>query len=155
MSESSPTRILRTTVVADGPKAARVEMTIANASALEEATESILLSVHHAMVLHSPGPPQTTPKQLAVPKIGPNILAAMAHEDDDKRRVLDVIELRELLIDFQQLSEALIDFNDVLKNAPTSHEKYRSPIERRRPPRKERLEALSRKQATPRPPSPD
>jgi hypothetical protein len=36
---------LRTTVVDDGPNAARVELTIADASTLEAATESVVLSV--------------------------------------------------------------------------------------------------------------
>ena len=45
MLEDAATQILATRVRADGPKAARVELTIADAASLEEATESVVISV--------------------------------------------------------------------------------------------------------------
>lgn len=45
MPEHASTRILETKVVSDGPTAARVELIIADATSLEEATESVVLSV--------------------------------------------------------------------------------------------------------------
>ena len=45
MPEHASTQILETKVVSDGPTAARVEITIADATSLEEATESVVLSV--------------------------------------------------------------------------------------------------------------
>jgi hypothetical protein len=83
----------------------------------------------------------------------PNILAAMANVDDDIRRVLDQIELGELLIDFQYLVELLMDFNEALARNDTSHEKYREPVARRRPPRKQRLETARRARSIPPSPS--
>ena len=45
MPESAATRILQTKVVSDGPNAAHVELTIADAATFEEATASIVLSM--------------------------------------------------------------------------------------------------------------
>ncbi len=45
MPEHAATQILATKVVDDGPNAARVELTIADATTLEEATETVALSV--------------------------------------------------------------------------------------------------------------
>ena len=45
MPEPAATQILATKVVADGPSAARVELTIADAATLEEASETISVSV--------------------------------------------------------------------------------------------------------------
>ncbi len=108
---------------------------------------------HHAMILHMPEPADKTPSEPAVPKIGPNILAAMANVDNDIRRVLDQIELGELLIDFQHLVKLLMDFNEALARNDTSHEKYREPVARRRPPRKQRLETARRARSIPPSPS--
>ncbi len=45
MPEHAATQILATKVVSDGSNAARVDITIADATSLEEATESVSLSV--------------------------------------------------------------------------------------------------------------
>ena len=45
MPERASTQILETKVVSDGPNAARVELTLADATTLEAATESVVLSV--------------------------------------------------------------------------------------------------------------
>ena len=45
MPEYAATQILETKVVSAGPNAARVELIIADATSLEEATESVVLSV--------------------------------------------------------------------------------------------------------------
>ena len=45
MPEPAATQILATKVVSDGSNAARVDITIADAASLEEATESVSLSV--------------------------------------------------------------------------------------------------------------
>ena len=48
MPESDATHIVKTTVIEDGPNGACVELSIANATSLEEATESITISVRIA-----------------------------------------------------------------------------------------------------------
>lgn len=48
MPESAKTQILWTKVVDDGPDTARVELAIANAPNLEDATETIVISVRIA-----------------------------------------------------------------------------------------------------------
>ena len=48
MPESAETQILWTKVVDDGPDTARVELAIANAPNLEDATETIVISVRIA-----------------------------------------------------------------------------------------------------------
>lgn len=108
---------------------------------------------HHALILHAPGPPESMPPELVEPKIGPNILAVMARADDGKRVPLDKTEIEELLADFQQLLVALMGFSNAFETGTTSLDKYCSPIERRRPPRNERLEALRREQGSPPAPS--
>ena len=45
MPEHAATQILATKVVSAGPNAARVELTIADAATLEEASESVLICV--------------------------------------------------------------------------------------------------------------
>ena len=103
---------------------------------------------HNSMVLHAPGPPETTPEHLVEPKIGPNVLAALAGEGE-KRGPLDEAEITALLEDFQHLVELFMDFDKALKAHATSQEKYRGPVVRRRPPRSQRLEAARREGGSP------
>ena len=93
--------------------------------------------VHNAMVIHSPGPPDSTPPDLCEVKIGPDVRAALAGKPE-KRTPFDHNELTELLQDFQELVELLMRFNEWLANGATSPEKYRAPVVRRRPPRSKR-----------------
>lgn len=96
---------------------------------------------HQAMVLHSPGPPDTVDPELVKPKIGPNVLAALAGGPTDIHRSLDEAEILEILADFQYLLESVMEFDQALKDDATSQTKFSNTIRRRRPPRKERLQA--------------
>lgn len=105
---------------------------------------------HNAMVFHSPGDPQKVDVGLVEPKIGPDILAALAYESVDANsfeRSLSAEEILELLEDFHELVEALFSFRKAWETGTTSQDKYLKPIERRRPPRNKRLEAARQARA--------
>lgn len=64
MTEPAGTQILETKVVESGPRAARVELTIADAPSLEAASETIVLSVN--IDLHNDTRPFLDYKRLAL-----------------------------------------------------------------------------------------
>lgn len=93
---------------------------------------------HTGTVAYAPGHPDEVDWAIAEAKIGPSTINYL--HGNNRFEPMDTLEAEELSRDMQQALEFTMEFSHALANGKTSQEKFYSPISRRRPTRKQRLE---------------
>lgn len=94
--------------------------------------------VHAGIIPHAPGHPDKVDWAEVTPMIGPPVDANLA--GNEKIPPMSIEEVHELCADFQHALDLMVGFLKAWDNGGSFPEKFRKPISRRRPPRKERLE---------------
>lgn len=108
--------------------------------------------VHTGFVTHAPGPPGGVSDHLIEMKIGPSRTSLFT--GDEERPPIDALELLELFWNFDEAKTLLMQFSLMFKGFEPLHEKFLSPVLRRRLPRSERLAAGRKIRRAPQSPSP-